>query len=531
MAKNEFFIDRPEYQDILEKRILHLKDGYRQNVAFIGDELVGKTSLIFRFLKKFYDNRIILLYLEARPESLSIFAKRFIGVLLYNFLLPSGLSLKEDLDFLIQRSSKYIPHTVLQIKSILSDLEKRKKNTIIMELFSLCETIYQETQKPCVIILDEFHNLESLGVKNLYADWSKLLVLQKHTLYIITSSLKFKTKEILSKNLSLLFGNFEIVNVEPFGIKASEEYLSLRLAGLNTPSAIKNFIIYFTGGYPFYLGLISDFLLKSGQPDLINILEELLFESSGILNQRFSNYLKRFLDTTYSQEYISILYLISSGHNKIKDIAHLTHKQQKELTLRINHLLEVDAVIKRGDFLQINDRVFSFWLKFVSQGRLQSLTFDAKSQKILFRNDIEKMLQEFLKNCQKSITERTMELLRLFENEIVQIERKKLRLTHFKEIKPLELSCGRFKDGIIGRADDKLWLIAFKKDTVTEEDVAAFAKECKKYRNKRQNKIIVAFEDLEANARLKALEEKIWTWDIAKLNQIFDLFSKPSVIA
>src|SRR4030042_1982411 len=201
MAKNEFFIDRPEYQDILEKRILHLKDGYRQNVAFIGDELVGKTSLIFRFLKKFYDNRIILLYLEARPESLSIFAKRFIGVLLYNFLLPSGLSLKEDLDFLIQRSSKYIPHTVLQIKSILSDLEKRKKNTIIMELFSLC------------------------------------------------------------KNLSLLFGNFEIVNVEPFGIKASEEYLSLRLAGLNTPSAIKNFIIYFTGGYPFYLGLISDFLL------------------------------------------------------------------------------------------------------------------------------------------------------------------------------------------------------------------------------------------------------------------------------
>jgi len=41
----------------------------------------------------------------------------------------------------------------------------------------------------------------------------------------------------------------------------------------------------------------------------------------------------------------------------------------------------------------------------------------------------------------------------------------------------------------------------------------------------------VSFDDLEANARLKALEEKIWTWDIAKLNQIFDLFSKPSVIA
>ncbi|MCX5702285.1 MAG: hypothetical protein NTW64_04855, partial [Candidatus Omnitrophica bacterium] len=85
MIKDKFF-DRLNYLEILEKRIRGLRDGYRQNLAIIGDELVGKTSIISKFLNKFCDNRIITLYLEVRPESAQSFARRFIAVLLYNFL-------------------------------------------------------------------------------------------------------------------------------------------------------------------------------------------------------------------------------------------------------------------------------------------------------------------------------------------------------------------------------------------------------------------------------------------------------------
>jgi hypothetical protein len=123
-----------------------------------------------------------------------------------------------------------------------------------------------------------------------------------------------------------------------------------------------------------------------------------------------------------------------------------------------------------------------------------------------------------------------MELLRLFENEVVQIERKKFRLAHFKEIKPLEFNHRNLREGLIGRSNDSLWIIAFKQDLITEDDITVFAKECKKYRYKLQRKIIVTFQDIDANARLKALEEKIWMWDVNNLNQILDLFSKPRVI-
>ena len=529
MLKNYFF-DRQNYLDILEKRIKDLKDGYRQNIAIIGDELTGKTSIIFKFLNKFFDNRIVILYLQIKPESLAYFSRRFIGVLLYNFLINSDIPLREDIDFLIKRAEKFIPKTTEKIKFILNALDKRKKNNIFTELLSLCEIFNQETGKFCVVIFDEFQNLENLGIMNLYREWSKLLILQKNTLYIIISSMKFKAKAILSKNLSLLFGNFEITTVEPFDIKTSEEYLEHRLHGLNLNAGLKNFIVHFTGGYPFYLEVITEAWLKSNQTDLTDVLENLLFEPAGILHQRFSNYLKLFLDNSFSQDYIFILYLISSGHNKLKDIAQILHKPRKEMNLRTNRLFELDVITRSGDFLKISDRVFGFWIKFVYQEKLQSLTFDAKNQMALFRDNIEGMIQEYLLNAKKPILERMIELLHLFEDEMIQIERKKVRLTHFREIKPLEFNNRRLKEGLIGRSCDNLWIMAFKQGDLTEDDIAEFAKECKKYRHRLQKKIIIAFQDIDSNARLRALEEKIWTWDLNNLNQILDLFSKPRVI-
>lgn len=530
--KQEECFGRTAQLEILEKRIRDLKDGYRQNIAIIGDELIGKTSLLYGFLHNFCDNRIIPVYLEVRPETLASFARRFLGVLLYNFLSNSALPLKEDLEFLVGRAERYIPVTAEKIRAILSSLQKRKQDDIFTQLLSLSESIHQETSKCCVIIFDEFHNLESLGVKKLYGEWSKILITQKNTMYIITSSMKFKARSILSKNLSLLFGNFEVVTVEPFDVKTSERYLEERLQGTAVSQGVKNFLVHFTGGHPFYLKLLTAELIKAGAEDsrLAEIIEELLFVSSGILNQKFSNYLKRFLDSAHSQEYLSILYHIASGSNKLKDIVHLLRKPKKEVLARVNHLLECDTVTRSGEFLNINDRVFGFWLKFVYQEKLRSLTFDAKNQKDLFRESVEGMIAEFLQSSRQPITERMAEVLRLFNDDVIQIEKRKVRLDHFREIKPLDFGPRGMRNGLLGRSTDAIWIIAFKNETLQEDDIAEFARECKRFRHKQQRKIIVAFNEVDPNARLKAMEEKIWTWDLNSLNHLLDAFFKPRIV-
>ncbi|PIQ85673.1 MAG: hypothetical protein COV73_05570 [Candidatus Omnitrophica bacterium CG11_big_fil_rev_8_21_14_0_20_43_6] len=531
MIKDKFF-DRKNYIQILEKRVSSLKEGYRQNIAIIGDENVGKTSIISKFLAGFYDPRIITVYLEIRPESLEGFAKRFIGALLYNFLVNSGLPLIEDLDYLAVKSSRYIPKTTERINFILNELSRRKKINIITELFNLPELINQETGKFTVLFFDEFHNLEDIGVKNLYREWSKLLMVAKNTLYCLASSKMFKTRVILSKQLSLLFGNFEIITVEPFDIHTSSCYLDQQIPDLKSRPELKDFIINFTGGYPLYLELIADALVKSDPAvNLVDILEDLLFNTSGILNQRFSNYIKRFLDVGASNDYVSIFYLIASGRNRIKDIAHILHKQKKDLAVRINHLLELDAITRSGDFLKVSDRLFAYWMRFVYQEKMSSLSFDAKNQKEKFRGNIEELVAEFSKQSTKPLVNRVGELLQLFEDDLVQIERKKIRLHHFREIKPLVFSQRFLKEGLLGRCSDALWIMAIKSDALTEQDIAEFAKECKRYHHKSQRRIMVTLKEVDQNARLRALEEKIWTWDLSSLNQILDLFSKPRVIA
>ena len=531
MIKDKFF-DRKNYVQILEKRVNSLKEGYRQNIAIIGDENVGKTSIIAKFLANFYDPRIITVYLEVRPESLEGFAKRFIGALLYNFLLNSALPLKEDLDYLVVKSSRYIPKTAERINFILNELSRRKKVNIITELFNLPELINQETGKFTVLFLDEFHNLEDIGVKNLYREWSKLLMVQKNTLYCLSSSRMFKTRVILSKQLSLLFGNFEVITIEPFDIHTSGRYLDQHIPGLRLNPQLKDFIINFTGGYPLYLELIADALSKTDvAANLADILEDLLFNTSGILNQRFSNYIKRFLDVGASNDYISIFYLIASGRNRIKDIAHILHKQKKDLVVRINYLLELDAITRSGDFLKVSDRLFAYWLRFVYQEKMHSLSFDAKNQKEKFRDNIQELIAEFAKQSIKPLANRVGELLQLFEDDLVQIERKKVRLHHFREIKPLIFGQRFLKDGLLGRSSDALWIMAIKSEALTEQDITEFSKECKRYHHKSQRKIMVTLKEVDPNARLRALEEKIWTWDLNSLNQILDLFSKPRVIA
>ncbi|MCX5697673.1 MAG: hypothetical protein NTU54_06895 [Candidatus Omnitrophica bacterium] len=526
----DIFYNRKLQLELLSKRIGALKDGYRQNLAILGDELVGKTSLVFKFLEGFYDSRTIAIYIEARPEGIANFARRFIGVLLYNFLSSSGIPLKEDLAYLLDKSEKYIPRTVRDARSILSSLTKRYKGAVFTELLSLCDAIHEETSKSCVVIFDEFHNLESLGIKDLYGQWSKLLIARKTTMYIIISSRRAKAKAILAKELSLLFGNFEVISVEPFDTGESEVYLKTRLgeSGLNEP--LRNFVVHFTGGYPFYLDIICAMLAKSGPESLSVILEELVFEPSGLLNQRFSNYLKQFLDSPYSQDYLSLLYMVSNGQNKINDLVHLLRRPKKEILTRINHLAETDTLNRSGDFLSINDRVFGFWLKFVHREKERSLTFDAKNQKSVFVACIEEMINEFMRDSQKCVTERVSELLRLFADDTILIEKKRLRLERFREVKLLNFPSKGLKDGLLGRSQDSVWIMAFKNDLITEDDIMDFSRECKKYRHKLQRKIIVSLKNIDANARLRAMDEKILTWDVGNLNRLLDIFSRPRII-
>ncbi len=535
MHKTEFF-DRKTYLDILEKRIKAIKEGYRQNIAIISDKDIGKTSVILHFLNQFNDPLILPVYLQLRPEfSRDQFVRKFIGVLLYNFLENSNEMLHEDLDFLISKAEKYIPKTIDTVKAILNSLKRRNRENIIIQLLSLCDILNSETGKFCVIIFDEFHYLGTLGIKQIYKQFSKMLMIQKKVLYIILSSAKFKSKKILSSNLALLFGNFEIIEMQPFDLNETFEFLTARLGHLRMEKSLVDFLIHFAGGCPLYLKIIADSLSAIPGPitkeKLAENIQDLLFVESGRLNQRFNAYLSHLANFKLAQDYQAALYLIANGQNRLKDIAAGLRKPKTQILSRLNFLLEYDVIAKSGDFFVICDRIFGFWLRFVYREKFNSLTFNTEEQKKNFRKKIEDWINQFISANRKSVLERTMELLRLFENELIQIQTKKIRLVHFREVKPLSFVHSRLNKGLLGRSKQSLWVMAIKPDILTEDDIIDFANECHRFRYaKPQRKVIIANCNIDTNVRLKAMEEKVLTWNLDDLNLILDLYNKPRVI-
>ena len=95
-ATGERFFGRDDVLALLSKRVMALKEGYRQNVAFTGQSLSGKTSILHHFISSIKDDDFITVYVEIRPEPFCIFARKFVATLLYNSLVKLGIPVEAD---------------------------------------------------------------------------------------------------------------------------------------------------------------------------------------------------------------------------------------------------------------------------------------------------------------------------------------------------------------------------------------------------------------------------------------------------
>jgi len=159
-AVGKVFFGRDDILHVLEKRVNALLGGYRQNVALTGQMLSGKSSILYQFLYTLKNASLIPVYIEVVEEPFPSFADKFIATILYNYLVSSGYEAPKDLIHLIKVAEQFIPHTIHAIKKVKIELSKKNYNDAYRKLFNLTSILKEETGKSCVVILDEFHNLE-----------------------------------------------------------------------------------------------------------------------------------------------------------------------------------------------------------------------------------------------------------------------------------------------------------------------------------------------------------------------------------
>ncbi len=531
------FFGREEVLEILNKRVLALKDGYRQNVALTGQSLAGKSSIILHFLHTIQEEGFIPIYVEVVREPFRSFANKFIATMLFHAMLKKGEQPASDLASLLETGQDVLPKTSSAIKQVSAYIERGECETAYQSLLELTSVLKAELGTPCIVILDEFDNLEGLGIKNPFLSFGKVIMVQKDTMYIVSSSRNLAIKKIISEKLSLLFGNFEVVKVENYGIKVSCDFLHTRLGGFEIDEFAKKFLIAFTDGNPFYLSRMAGLLKETAIGRMTSLIDadmvsdailELVYNSNGTIHQYLMNYILELLDTRTRDYHIAILVAIAGGCNKHADIARLIRTTQRDVIASLSRLCEQGLVSKNGVFYAIDDVMLEFWLKYVYQRKKDLLVDGAFDKTALFREEIKAYMASFAQEYGMSITARVARLFNLFSNELVQLESKSARLPHFTKVEAKSFADATHYVAASFRGN--FWITQVFERDVNENDIVSFIRNVKGLNCTISNKLLISLKGMDENTKLLAKELKISIWDSRTLNNLLNLYRMKRII-
>jgi hypothetical protein len=530
------FFGREEVIATLHKRVTAIKGGYRQNLALTGPMLAGKSSILRHFLSSIKDPEVVPLYIEMSGEDYRTFCVRFMASLLFRYLESEGKDPKGDFEQLRKTCRKLIPATSRHIDTISGLLKKKKNDEAYEKLLDLAFVFKTETGKNCIVILDEFHNLANFHLKKPFQTLGKFIMVQKNTMYVVSSSQKTLLKDILSNKLSLLFGNFENLEVNGIDKQTARSFISEKVKDIAASENTKNYMIQLSQGSPFYLEVLAERFServkskdekKDERECLLDTFAQLLYDSNGILNQYFTNSVSFFLEKKSRKKFLPILISMAMGNSTVKSIQKDLNKSSKDMAGTLAELQYMDLIYKSGVFHKISDKLFEYWLRNVYALKTKSVIDDLDIKYLEFKNLVDDDYQKYCKFSTLSVTELIHDLFSSFRNEKIHVRLNERKMPQFDDVKSRYIS-GNISE-VAGLVGDKSWACHIRYSGRAEEqdiyDLSSLKKAGGK-NSKVTRKIFIPLKGIEHNAFLLAKEKNIWVWDVQQLNEVLRLFGK-----
>ncbi len=531
-------IGREDILARLGQRLEALKIGYRQNVGLVGPRRIGKTFLLRELLAGVAkDPEIIPIYVLLKEGDFDLFLERWLGSLLQGFLNYKGIGFPEDFQSLVRISREFIPKTLEKMREVKKRAFQKKTALAFRELLALTSTLREETGKKILLVIDEFPLIGSLDLTDPLGLFGKEMMVQKDTLYLVTSSEPHRTKEIFSDRLSLLFGNFEVIEMGALSFEAIRFWVDQRLPEIKIPDSDLRLLSHLFDNHPYYFELFLDeshFFWLQERPtlwdrEILNrILTESLFSDRGLLNRHFESELQNLIRLgRLTRVAIKTLVAIAQGRAKLIQIAAYLGKKGPETQKVLQRLAAEGILEKRGSFYALPDFLFRFWLRNVYQIKERELLPGVERPRLHFQERLRDEIRKVDEEDRRDLTSRVESLFREFRNDVVEVSQKKIKCPAFFELASRPTN-GRYFP-IQGRTSQGRWLCQVYRDTVTEADVSGFVEELKRFRKGMGRRLMVALGGIELNAKLMAQEGKIQVWDLENLNELLALYGKLKV--
>lgn len=532
---------RQQVRQTLNKRIDSFQLGYRQNIGILGNAGLGKTKLLHQVYNAYSkENQVICAFLQADSLDFQQLVDIWMGSLLTAYLRYRKKSIEgpNDCNVLIESCEMDLPKTTKLMKGILKQLQRRKFEGLVEALFSLTQVMYQETGRDILLIIDEFQHLEKLPANDPFALLGKEIMVQTHTFYLVASSKKEHAKEIFREKLSLLFGNFEVVELRAFGFEETQDYLNSHFPKTKFTEYQKQLLIVLTDGEPLYLDLICDRLKfyispvadqMISDPLIFLTLQEELYNFKGRIHLLFENRLQSAVRNARDvSACLKTLICISKGKHKLSEISASIGRTKNETKRFLQKLIQEDCVNKRGDFFLIEDSLFCFWLSEVFDRKSHSYAPSDKRASEELYSSLQEVMEKVNHHAKLSMTARIEKVIREFRGDTLEWEEIKCKFPQFTEVLHRQTS-GRF-DGLEAKNEKCRWICQIANQKVQEEDVLNFMSDLKRLKKRVHAKVIFCLQGVEQNARLMAQDSKIKLYGVRDINLFLRVHNLPQII-
>lgn len=539
----EKFYGRQSILDLLKKRVLDFKAGYRQNVALTGERYIGKSFILHKFLSEVSAPDILQVYIDLEYKDTDYFCRKISGTILYEFCKIRRFPLHEDLNLLLESTQSLLPKTTAEIKKMQRYLRSGKNFEAFKAAIGLSQIFSSETGLFCLFIFDEFHCLEEWAIPEIFQELGKTIMTQKQTLYVFASSSPDQAELILSEKLSLLFGNFEVIPVGAFDLKVCRDYLEQHLPQLTLSEPLKNFLIDFTGGHPLYLRLLCEKLAELASihqqkevflPLLLRAVEDVVFDPWGVLSRHFDLIIHHLCSGKGNAIHSALLISLSEGKQRVKELADRMGIKQTGLGARLTRLQEKGFLAKNGKSFYICDRLLKYWVYYVFRPRREAIEMDPQHRRKQFAEEFARAVEEFRINERKDISTRIIDLFHCFDDESFQMDGRRYQLPIFDQINPedralfSELSSGF--DVIRASTTNGEWVVLLNADRVTEHGLTSAMTEVRRRYGKPQRCVLIALNGLDDTVRVRALQERMWIWDERELRALLHIYDQPYIV-
>ena len=497
--------------------------GYRRNLAVLGPWSIGKTSLMLKFIHDRLNPDLFPVYLNLEDGFLK---ESFFGFLLYSL---RNLSLKKESYSLanVGDSAAAIEKEYPQLASAIKHIESASRSnnylTIMDSILGLPDIVKKKFGKNCIFIIDEFFSLDKLRVSS----WMQMLrdhiMLDKYTLFVLISSEIERSKSVLNSEFSLLFGNFEIIELDNFSYHESVDFTESRLGGIKIrePNTVEK-MIALTNGLPLYLDILTSWIDENVDlfdwQSFIMMLKEVLLNNKGFLYRYFSEKLRVIPGDDKFQEFLPFVIEVARGNTKRREL------KKKDFSYATSNYSMNGFLEKNGSFFRIKDPLFRIWLLCAYNADLMGLKLSSELKEEMLTKEIEAVgspLNVFVNSG--DIENMVTRLILNFDNEFIEIGGKKKQLPKLSSVKTLFQS-QNFSVLQAEKAKAGRWLFVVISPEFQEQDAYILLESLKSKEINFNQKIAVMVQRDDSNISLIFKTKGFWVWDMKLINRIIEFY-------